>query len=91
VLSPSPDDEGVWIHQNAWFHMGRFDENEVIEYKWKSNDNGLYAFVLDGGFETDLHKLDTRDALGIWDTEQITLKATAAESRILLIEVPVTN
>ena len=91
VLSPSPDDEGVWIHQNAWFHMGRFDENEVIEYKWKSNDNGLYAFVLDGGFETDLHKLNTRDALGIWDTEQITLKATAAESRILLIEVPVTN
>ena len=91
VLSPSPDDEGVWIHQNAWFHMGRFDENEVIEYKWKSKDNGLYAFVLEGGFETDLHKLDTRDALGIWDTEQITLKATAAESRILLIEVPVTN
>lgn len=91
VLSPSPEDEGVWIHQNAWFHMGRFDENEVIEYKWKSNDNGLYAFVLDGGFETDLHKLDTRDAVGIWDTEQITLKATAAESRILLIEVPVTN
>jgi hypothetical protein len=21
ILSPNADDEGVWIHQDAWFHM----------------------------------------------------------------------
>ena len=26
VVSPNADDEGVWIHQDAWFSMGRLDE-----------------------------------------------------------------
>ena len=25
ILSPNKDDEGVWIHQDAWFHIGDFD------------------------------------------------------------------
>lgn len=25
ILSPNADDDGVWIHQNAWFHLGKFD------------------------------------------------------------------
>ena len=91
VLSPSDDDAGVWIHQNAWFHMGRFDVLEVAHYQWKSEKNGLYAFVLEGGFEFGEYQLDQRDALGIWDTNNISLKATSPESRILLIEVPLGN
>jgi redox-sensitive bicupin YhaK (pirin superfamily) len=91
VLSPSDDDAGVWIHQNAWFHMGRFDVLEEAHYQWKSEKNGLYAFVLEGGFEFGEHQLDQRDALGIWDTNNISLKATSPESRILLIEVPLGN
>jgi redox-sensitive bicupin YhaK (pirin superfamily) len=91
VLSPSADDAGVWIHQNAWFHMGRFDVSEGAHYQWKSDNNGLYAFVLEGGFELGEHQLGRRDALGIWDTNTISLKATSPESRILLIEVPLGN
>ena len=91
VLSPSANDAGVWIHQNAWFHMGRFDVSEVAQYQWKSDNIGLYAFVLEGGFELGGHQLGRRDALGIWDTNNISLKATSMESRILLIEVPLEN
>ena len=91
VLSPSANDAGVWIHQNAWFHMGRFDVSEVAQYQWKSDNNRLYAFVLEGGFELGEHQLGRRDALGIWDTNNISLKATSMESRILLIEVPLGN
>ena len=91
VLSPSANDAGVWIHQNAWFHMGRFDVSEVAQYQWKSDNNRLYAFVLEGGFELGEHQLGRRDALGIWDTNNISLKATSMESRILLIEVPLEN
>jgi hypothetical protein len=27
ILSPNPEDEGVWIHQDAWFHIGKFDHD----------------------------------------------------------------
>ncbi len=26
ILSPNANDEGIWIHQDAWFHLGKFDE-----------------------------------------------------------------
>jgi hypothetical protein len=26
-ISPNPEDEGVWIHQDAWFHIGKFDND----------------------------------------------------------------
>lgn len=91
VLSPSSEDDGVWIHQNAWFHMGRFDVSEAAHYQWKSEKNGLYAFVLECGFELGEHRLEQRDALGIWDANSISLKAISEKSRILLIEVPMGN
>ena len=25
IVSPDPSDEGVWIHQQAWLHIGSFD------------------------------------------------------------------
>ena len=35
VLSPSANDEGVWINQNAWFHLGEFDREQSLEYRIK--------------------------------------------------------
>lgn len=48
ILSPHVDDEGVWIHQQAWFHLAQFDKGFSTEYKLKTKDNGVYAFVLSG-------------------------------------------
>ena len=48
ILSPSADDQGVWIHQNAWFHMGDFDANTETSYTLKDPSNGLYVFVIEG-------------------------------------------
>jgi redox-sensitive bicupin YhaK (pirin superfamily) len=28
ILSPSSEDDGVWIHQNAWFHMSDLDKRD---------------------------------------------------------------
>ncbi|MGD9772447.1 MAG: pirin family protein, partial [Parabacteroides sp.] len=25
ILSPNSDDQGVWIYQDAWFHLGKFE------------------------------------------------------------------
>ena len=35
ILSPRPDDAGVWIHQNAWFSMGNFDKKTKLSYTLK--------------------------------------------------------
>jgi redox-sensitive bicupin YhaK (pirin superfamily) len=88
VLSPNPEDEGVWIHQDAWFHLGQFDENFEKSYDIKRKGNGVYAFVLKGSFEINGQLVAQRDALGVWDTEQISLKAVSQDAEILLMDVP---
>ncbi len=87
ILSPNPDDAGVWIHQDAWFHLGKFDKDFSAEYKLKNSKNGVYAFLINGNVSINGQKLKTRDALGVWDLEKIEIK-TDSESEILLLEVP---
>ena len=88
ILSPHATDEGVWIHQNAWFHLGKFDRNMETSYKIKSKGNGVYAFLLSGSMIIDGHEINTRDGIGIWDTDQIHITSTAPGSEVLLMEVP---
>jgi len=88
IVSPYQDDEGVWIHQNAWFHLGIFDKDVALEYKVKLAGNGVYAFVINGQFTIEDINLDSRDGLGITDTSGITIKSDSQDSEILLMEVP---
>jgi redox-sensitive bicupin YhaK (pirin superfamily) len=87
VLSSNADDAGVWIHQNAWFHMGRFDKGVTETYELKDANNGVYVLVLEGQVTINGSTLDTRDGLGIWNTKSFTMDANA-EARVLLMEVP---
>ncbi|MCA6075276.1 pirin family protein [Fulvivirga sedimenti] len=87
ILSPNADDQGVWIHQDAWFHIGEFDQGAAAEYSIHKEGNGVYAFVLDGEVEIGEQKLATRDGLGILETDAFQLKASSP-SRVLLMEVP---
>jgi len=88
IVSPSPDDEGVWIHQKAWFHLGRFDKDFTSSYSMKHPGNGVYAFILEGDFTVEGIDLKKRDGLGVWDTDKISIKANLQDSEILLMEVP---
>jgi redox-sensitive bicupin YhaK (pirin superfamily) len=86
-LSPYKEDQGVWIHQEAWFHIGEFTGNASTYYPLKKESNGIYAFVLQGNVEIEGQELGSRDGFGIWDTKIIQVKAYS-ESRVLLMEVP---
>ncbi len=46
ILSPNPDDEGVWIHQNAWFHLGKFDKGVSTEYNLKGQRQRRVRFCI---------------------------------------------
>lgn len=88
ILSPNAADAGVWIHQDAWFHIGKFDQDFSVDYSIKKAGNGLYAFVLSGSFEIDGQVLQTRDGLGIREADAVSLKALSPNAKILLMEVP---
>lgn len=88
VLSPNPSDQGVWIHQDAWFHIGTFNEGIETVYPIKKEGNGIYAFVLEGSFDINGQRLEKRDALGIWETLELSIHSQDLNSRLLLIDVP---
>jgi redox-sensitive bicupin YhaK (pirin superfamily) len=90
ILSPNPEDDGVWIHQDAWFHLGNFEAGKETGYQLKNSGNGLYLFVIEGNVRIGDHDLGRRDGLGIWDTDQIRIKASD-RSKLLLMEVPMQN
>lgn len=88
VLSPNPEDAGVWIHQDAWFHVGQFDEGKGENYAINKAGNGVYAFVLSGSFQVNGETLQRRDGLGIWETDGFEVTSLESGSEILLMEVP---
>ena len=84
----APDDEqAVWINQDAWFSLGNFDSGLKLTYKIKKEGNGVYAFVLDGNVSINGQSLNKRDALGVWDLEELEIEAHT-NVNILLIDVP---
>ncbi len=87
ILSPNPDDEGVWIYQNAWFHLGQFDKGFSADYKVKAAGNGVYTFVLSGDITINNQELNARDGFGIWDTDKLSVKADS-DAEFLMMEVP---
>ncbi len=87
ILSPNPDDKGVWIHQNAWFSLGRLDSGKEANYKLNDENNGVYAFVIEGKVTVNGQELEKRDGLGIWNVDELEVRSEA-DSRVLLMEIP---
>lgn len=87
VLSPNPEDAGVWIHQNAWFSIGEFDKGVTTTYSLRSTLNGAYVFVISGKVVINGNTLEPRDGLGITDTKNFTMDVIE-DAQILVIDVP---
>ena len=87
ILSPNADDAGVWIHQDAWFYLSDFDPNFSKKLSLKKEGNGFYIMNIDGEIEVNGETLEKRDAIGIWETAEIEIKATK-DSKFLVMEIP---
>lgn len=89
IVSPDPEAQGAWIHQNAWFHLGHFDEGVTATYDLQDAvKNGVYAFVIQGEFTVNGLHLESRDGLGISDISTLKITALEPDSKILLMEIP---
>jgi len=87
ILSPNPNDQGVWIHQNAWFHLGELSEGWKGKYELKDKNNGVYFFVIDGNVTVAGHELNRRDGLGVSEVDSIEI-SSGSLSKLLIMEVP---
>ena len=88
VLSPNADDAGMCIHQNAWFSVGEFDQGATQTYTLNDTDNGVYVFVISGSVVIDGKVLQSRDGLGITETDKFTMDVIS-KAQVLVMEVPV--
>lgn len=87
ILSPNANDEGVWIHQDAWFHLGDLENGFEDTYQIRKAGNGVYAFIIEGDVTIGGQALNARDGFGVWDTDAISIRADS-DAKVLLMEVP---
>jgi len=88
ILSPDPNDAGVWIHQDAWFHMANLDQGKSLEYQIKRAQNGAYLFLLEGSITVNGEVLNRRDGLGIWNTQEPLHIEATSNAQLLVMDVP---
>jgi len=88
VVSPSGNSGCLLVHQDAYFYLGNFTEEKNITYEFHNPNNGIYLFMIEGNAVCEDITLGKRDAIGISDVNEISIKIEQ-NSRILLIEVQV--
>jgi redox-sensitive bicupin YhaK (pirin superfamily) len=88
LASPNPDDAGLWIHQDAWFSMGKFGAGKGLDYKLHKPGNGVFVMTVEGAFRVESETLDRRDAVGVTQCDSLHFEALQENAQILLIEVP---
>jgi redox-sensitive bicupin YhaK (pirin superfamily) len=87
VVSPRPEDEALKINQDARMALTRLSAGSTLSYLSVFPGNGIYIFVLEGEIKADDRTLQRRDGLGVTQTNEAAILATA-DSELLAIEVP---
>lgn len=87
------NDEGTahcWINQNARLSLGYYEQPQTVEYALQPLNKCLYLFVITGSLTVAGEDLGQRDAIGLWETAHVSFTC-AADTRFLLIEVPINH
>jgi quercetin 2,3-dioxygenase len=87
IVSPSKAGDGVWINQDAWFHLGNLKKGFVTDYSIQQKGNGVYVFVIEGDITINGQLLNKRDGFGVWDVEKLDIVANS-DTQVLLMDVP---
>lgn len=86
LVAPN-DSNALFLYQNTVFSMGKFDKGNTYRYPVAFKGNGVYAFMIEGTAKLNGIPLNSRDAIGIWDTDSILLETTT-DTHILFLDVP---
>ena len=87
VASGFKTNGALYIHQDAAIILGNVEKGKKIMYKNIKPGNGSYLLVINGKINLAGEELSTRDAIGIWEQDQVEI--TAEENTdFVIIEVP---
>ncbi len=87
VVSPREEDNALWINQDARFSLANIKAGETIRYENAFKGNGVYLVVIKGSIEADGIQYETRDAVGISETDIFEVKVSE-DAELLAVEVP---
>ncbi|MBK6400232.1 MAG: pirin family protein [Bacteroidetes bacterium] len=87
VVSGFKTGDELYIHQDAAISLSDLDKGTELKYAMKSKENGAYIMVINGAVEIEGQKLQQRDAIGVWENENVSIKASE-NAEIIIIEVP---
>ena len=87
VVSGFKKGDELYIHQDAAISLSDLDKGTELKYTMKAKENGAYVMVINGTVEIEGQKLQQRDALGVWESENLSIKASD-NAEIIIIEVP---
>lgn len=85
VVSGNKNDKIIFINQNAIISLGKFNEEQKINYSL-GNNNGLFIFVIEGNVKVDGEKLSRRDSIEISDTSNVAIHAMQG-TYLMVVEV----
>ena len=88
IVSGEEGQEHCWINQNAKLSLGYFDQGKDLTYTFNPTNKCLFIFVMEGDISVNNNTINERNALGIWDTGEVTIH-TNNTSHFLVIETPV--
>ena len=87
IVSPDKRNGNLWLNQDAYLSISDIDKSKTINYKLNTQGNGIYIFLIDGEISVGGETISKRDGIGIWEVEEISIKAIK-DSHVLLIEIP---
>ena len=67
--------------------MSDFDKDFAKTLSLKKEGNGFYIMNIEGEIEVNGEQLEKRDAIGIWATSELEIKANTA-AKFLIMEIP---
>ncbi len=77
----------LYIHQDSAISLSSIEKSKSVTYPFMKAGNGAYIMLIDGSIEINGEILNKRDAIGISEIKEFTVKAND-DSEILIIEVP---
>ncbi|RYD99840.1 MAG: pirin family protein [Sphingobacteriales bacterium] len=88
IVSSEEGATHCWINQNARLSLGLFDAGNEVDYAFNPVNKCLFFFAISGSYTISGNKVPARDALGIWDTDRISIRVDEP-GEFLLVETPV--
>ncbi len=90
IVSNAEGTDHCWINQNAHLRLGYYTAAATIHYPIPTNNTCVYIMNINGLLSVGDTLLQTKDAIGVWQTNEIVLNIEPNTS-FIVIEVPINH